>query len=291
MKQYRYILNSQLTLEGMVERIQNLPEYKAGMKALLQIVEQDCVLKPIQEDLDYIRKNLPDVRVIGMTSHGALSKETHSIKYTVCTILFFEMSSFEIDVFDCTNKTPREVGKNYKCNLRSYKDPKAVLMMSSDFSLCPEPFIDCINELDFEIVVFGALAGTKRMGDDKSLIFVDDKIYDRAILAVAFCGKELKFAYDYNLGFKSLGKELVVTKSDEVGVVYEIDHKPAFDIYKEHLGIEMNEYFFENTSSFSGFSALITLINSSFLATDTTFVSINIYDLLISRFLNFLYPS
>jgi len=250
MKQYRYILNDRLTLEEMIAEIQGLPEYVKGQKGLLQIVEQDCIVEPIEEDLRRLTHSLPKLQVIGMTSHGALSKETHSIPYTVCTVLFFEKSSFEVDVYDCHVMTPREAGKDYKCALRGYESTKAVLMMSSDFSLCPEPFIDCINELDCELVVFGALAGTKRMGDDKSLVFVGNHIYDRAILAVAFCGEELHFAYDYNLGFKSLGKELVVTKSDDRGIVYEIDNKPAFDIYREHLGVEMNEYFFENTSSF-----------------------------------------
>ena len=42
--------------------------------------------------------------------------------------------------------------------------------MSSDFALCPERFIDKINEFDPEIVVFGALAGTPTMGDDRSKI-------------------------------------------------------------------------------------------------------------------------
>lgn len=39
MKQYRYILNEELTLEGMIEEIQGLPEYVQGEKGLLQIVE------------------------------------------------------------------------------------------------------------------------------------------------------------------------------------------------------------------------------------------------------------
>lgn len=79
MKQYRYILNRNLSLEGMIQEIQQLPEYKAGVKALLQIVEPNCVPGPIQEDLNLIHAKLPGVRVIGMTSHGALSRETHSI--------------------------------------------------------------------------------------------------------------------------------------------------------------------------------------------------------------------
>ncbi len=250
MKQYRYILNRQLSLEGMIQEIRELPEYKAGLKAFLQIVEPNCLPEPIQKHLNKLHDGLPGVRIIGMTSHGALSRETHSIRFTVCSILFFEKSTFEIDVFDCHGMTPLEAGKGFKFALREYKSPKAVLMMSSDFSLCPEPFIDCINEFDHELIAFGALAGTNQMGDDKSLIFVDNQIYNRAILAVTLCGDDLHFACDYNLGFRSLGKELVVTKSDDVGVVYEIDNKPAFEIYGDHLGIERNEYFFENTSSF-----------------------------------------
>lgn len=250
MKQYRYILSENLSLTQMVDTIQKLPEYLHGDAALLQIVEADCVAAPIQKDLDFLSDNLPNIQIVGMTSHGALSKATHSVKYTVCSILFFQKTSIHVNVFDCQNMLPSEAGKEYQKVLGTFTDTKAILMMSSDFSLCPEPFIDEINEFDSNLIVFGALAGTKKMGDDRSLIFVQNKIYERAILTVAFCGKDLNVMSQYNLGFRPLGKELTVTKADKTGVVYEINEKPAFEIYRHHLGAPMNDYFFDNTSSF-----------------------------------------
>ena len=250
MKQYRYVIDYDCNLTEMIGAIRKLSEYRANKNAIMQIFEPDCNSESIQKDLDFITSALPEVAVFGMTGHGALSRETHSIPYKVCTILFFDSSDFQINVFDCTNISPLEAGEMYKPVLAQISDIQGVLMMSSDFALCPERFIDKINEFDPNIVVFGALAGTPSMGDDRSKIFYKNTIYERAIIAIAFYGKYLHLCHYYNLGFRPLGKELVVTKSNDTGIVYEINGKPAFDIYKDHLGIGMNQYFFENTCSF-----------------------------------------
>ena len=250
MKQYRYVVDYDCNFTEMIGAIRKLPEYATKEKGLMQIFEPNCDSEGIQKDLDFITSALPKVDVIGMTGHGALSRETHSIPYRVCTVLFFDSSDYQVELFDCTDISPWEAGEQFKPILAKIPDIKGILMMSSDFGLCPERFIDKINEFNSDIVVFGALAGTPTMGDDRSKVFYQNCIYERAIVAVVFSGKDLNLDYHYNLGFRPLGKELVVTKSNDTGVVYEINGKPAFDIYREHLGIGMNGYFFENTSSF-----------------------------------------
>lgn len=253
MIQYRYVLDD-LSMSEMIDKIKNTPEYLDGKKGLLQLIEPNNDSEMIQKDLNILRDNLPDISIFGMTNHGALSRENHSVEVVVCCVLFFDNSYFSIDVFDCSDGlTTYDAGKEYVKLLKDKKDLKGILMMSSAFDLCPETFIDAVANYDSKIVMFGALAGTHQMGDDRSKIFVGTRIYSRAILTVAFCGKDLSLDYYYNLGFKPLGKELVVTKSDKKGIVYEINNKPAFSIYEEHLGIGMNEYFFENTSSFPFF--------------------------------------
>ena len=251
MKQYRYIINDDLSIENMVDEIVHLPEYISCEKGLMQLVEPECDKGVIQKDLDYLNDALPKIEIFGMTSHGALSRDNHSVEFVVCSLMFFNESDFRIDVYDCSNGlTPVDAGLMYENVLSEVKDVKAVIMMSSDFALCPEKFIDRINEFNTDILVFGALAGTQKMGDDNSKIFVGNTIYERGILVVTLSGQNLFFDSYYNFGFKSLGKELTITKSDDSGIVYEIDNKPAFSVYKEHLGIGMNNYFFENTSSF-----------------------------------------
>ena len=254
MIQHRYVLDDRLSMSEMIDKIKNSPEYVNGKKGLLQLIEPSNDSDLIQKDLDTLCENLPGLSVFGMTNHGALSRENHSVEVVVCCVIFFDKAYFSIDVFDCSaGLSTYDAGEEYVKLLKDKKDLKGILMMSSAFDLCPETFIDRVAGYDKDIVMFGALAGTHKMGDDRSKIFVGQKIYNRGILAVAFCGEDLNLDYYYNLGFKSLGKELVVTKSDDKGIVYEINNKPAFSVYQEHLGIGMNEYFFENTSSFPFF--------------------------------------
>ncbi|SFG31917.1 diguanylate cyclase (GGDEF) domain-containing protein [Lachnospiraceae bacterium C7] len=250
MKQKRFILNDVESFEKMSDEINKDALYRKCEKCLIQMVVPMQESPFIINHLKFFKENIPKAVVIGMTNHGALSRETHSIDCIICTVLFFEETNFKLDVFDCSEKTPKEVGAEYINMLSERENVRGILMMSSDIKLCPEKFIDQIYTFDERLIVFGALAGSNEMGKNNSIIFAEEKIYDRAILAVSFEGKNLQITADYNLGWKSLGKELTIDKSDDNGVVYQIDNIPAFDVYANHLGVSKNPYFFENISSF-----------------------------------------
>ena len=164
MIQYRYALDDNLSMPEMIDKIKNFPEYLDGKKGLLQLIEPSNESEVIQKDLDILCENLPGLSVFGMTNHGALSRENHSVEVVVCCVLFFDNATFDIDVFDCSKGlTTYDAGEEFVKILQNKEDLKGILMMSSAFDLCPETFIDRVDNYDSDIVIFGALAGTHKM--------------------------------------------------------------------------------------------------------------------------------
>lgn len=250
MKQYRIVLENPEDVERLADEIQGILNDNPDSVPLLQAVEPSGDIAYIQYGLTFAQEYFQDLTIFGMTSHCALTPDTHSAKFPVVSLMLFEKSNFLIQSYDCHDITPTEAGKEFCTQLSALSDVKGVIMMSSDLTLSPQGFIDEIGKNCPHVPVFGAVAGTSALTEDSSLVFLNDKIFDRGIVAVALYGKDLNIEIHHDLGWKPLGRHFTITSSTPDGVVKEIDNMPAFDIYRKYLGVEANEYFFENTSAF-----------------------------------------
>ena len=250
MKQYRIVLDRPEVVESFAAQIKAYIEQNPGYVPLLQAVEPSGDVAYIQYGLSFAQEFFQDLTIFGMTSHCALTPDTHSAKFPVVSLLLFEKSNYLVQGYDCHNITPSEAGREFCAQLSSISDLKGIIMMSSDLTLSPQGFIDEISDRYPDVPIFGAIAGTSALSKDLSLIFLNDKIFDRGIIAVALYGKELNIEIHHDLGWKPLGRQFTITSSTPDGIVKEIDNQPAFNIYRKYLGVEANEYFFENTSAF-----------------------------------------
>ncbi len=84
------------------------------------------------------------------------------------------------------------------------------------------------------IPVTGGLAGDGNRFL-KTWIVVNDTAKNHYVGGIGFYGNTIHFAYASKGGWDSLGLQRIVTKSRN-NVLYELDHKPALEIYKKYLG-------------------------------------------------------
>ena len=111
-----------------------------------------------------------------------------------------------------------------------------------------EAALDLMDRLPEDVEIFGAVA----VGDQfqKSFVFANDCEYcmDSSV-CVMYIGSELNIHTDRMLGWKAIGYPLKVTKS-EGAVVYELDGKPAYDVYNHYLHIHKDNNFFYDALQF-----------------------------------------
>ena len=90
--------------------------------------------------------------------------------------------------------------------------------------------------LDKKIIVTGGLAGD---GADfkQTLVGLDATPETNIIAAIGFYGKHLKIGYGSVGGWDAFGPKRAITKS-RGNVLYELDGKPALDLYKHYLGAD-----------------------------------------------------
>ena len=90
------------------------------------------------------------------------------------------------------------------------------------------------ESLPSDVTVTGGLAGDGGFFK-KTLVGLNRNIKPGNIVAIGFYGENLKISHGSMGGLDSFGPDRLVTKSDK-NVLYELDDKPALDLYKRYLG-------------------------------------------------------
>lgn len=95
------------------------------------------------------------------------------------------------------------------------------------------------EELPKNVAVFGGLAGGG-VSFGTTYTILDDTIAPNQIVAVGLYGDKIRISTGSQGGWKTFGPLRKVTKAVD-NVLYELDDKPALDLYKQYLGEKAKE--------------------------------------------------
>lgn len=249
MLQRSFEITKPASLKRILKFIAGMEEYKTAKDRLLIVFEPQCEREFIEKELDVIRKELPEAKIAGMTTLGPLSAETEVPQNTVISILLFSKSTITALEADKHKQDSYKIGDTFRQKLRKLEDVKGILCLSSCAHSSPDKIIDIARVGNENIPIFGAQAGSRIISQDESKIFSQNGVLDNGVFFIVFCGKSLEIQTDFNLGWRPLGREHVITECQK-GIVCEIDDKPAFDLYQKYLQFKPDEDFSKQACAF-----------------------------------------
>jgi hypothetical protein len=112
---------------------------------------------------------------------------------------------------------------------------KSIFILSDGTNVNGSDLVNGIySVVDDKVVVTGGLAGD---GADfgTTLVGLDAPPVSKVVAAVGFYGDKIQVNYGSAGGWDTFGPERKITKSDG-NILYELDGKPALDLYKQYLG-------------------------------------------------------
>ncbi len=115
------------------------------------------------------------------------------------------------------------------------EDLKTILVLSEGLNVNGSELVKGFNDsLPNNVVVTGGLSGDGS-AFKRTWVISNGKPVTNTVVAVGLYGKDLKVGHGSKGGWDSFGPERHITRS--VGnVLYELDGKPALELYKEYLG-------------------------------------------------------
>ncbi|MCB1874951.1 MAG: FIST C-terminal domain-containing protein [Chromatiales bacterium] len=112
---------------------------------------------------------------------------------------------------------------------------RAVLVLSDGLQVNGTGLIEGLNaNLPDGVVVTGGLAGDADRFE-RTWVFVDGEMRSGYVTAVGFYGDVVRIGHGSKGGWDIFGVERTVTRSSG-NVLYELDGRPALELYKEYLG-------------------------------------------------------
>ena len=178
-----------------------------------------------------------DTPVLGCSTAGEILGERVYDDAAVATAIQFDHSTISH-----ASVTIDSAGESFDKGIElsmmlPQKDLKNVLIISDGQNVNGTTLIEGLKKhIDHDVVVTGGLAGDGS-NFEETLVVANDHPKPGLIVAIGFYGSKLQIGYGSAGGWDSFGPNRKITKS-EANVLYELDGKPALELYKTYLGEE-----------------------------------------------------
>ncbi len=201
-------------------------------------------VSPLFKDIDgfvqKLKQKFPNSLITGCSTSGEILDTVVEDDSVVLNALKFEKTTIELVSEDVTDaRSSYEIGQSLIQKLQKDK-LRHVLVFSDGLNINGADLVNGMKDSGLTgVSVTGGLAGD---GSDfkKTFTIFNDKVSERLVVAVAMYGDSLTIGFGSHGGWDSFGLERRVTKSDK-NVLYEIDGKPALELYKSYLGDKIDE--------------------------------------------------
>lgn len=195
-----------------------------------------------------LQKEVPGMPVVGCSSTGEIFDGNLNDNETAIAATVFEQSGTEVSIVTTYEQTGEYDANLFLEQVNHILDVKAIEVLTAANYDALEGVRNVIDQLPEEVIGFGGVA----VGDDKHPAFVfanNSAVSTTGSVCAIYSGKDLHVQANRMFGWKPIGYPLTVTKS-KGPVVYEIDGKPAYDVYNHYLHIHNGENFFYDALEF-----------------------------------------
>ena len=189
----------------------------------------------IAERIAELRGAFPRSLISGCSTAGEILGEDILDGSLVVTVMRFETATLRMTYADVPLAAKsRCAGESIATDLAG-PDLRAVFVLSDGLTVNGSELIRGLNALlPADVMVTGGLAADGDRFASTWVISQGEAISSR-VMAVGFYGPSLRVGHGSRGGWDIFGPERVATRS-EGNVLFELDGRPALDLYKEYLG-------------------------------------------------------
>lgn len=187
-----------------------------------------------------IHDRYPGANIVMNSTAGEILDTSVNDDTLSLTAIKFDKTTVETAVIDIhTVKNTFEAGYRLAGSLE-HEGLKNVLVISDGQQVNGSDLVLGLQEfLPKETIITGGLAGDGSRFE-KTLVGLNAPPSEGKIVLIGFYGDGLLVTHGSVGGWDPFGPERLITKA-EANVLYELDGKPALDIYKMYLGDDANE--------------------------------------------------
>lgn len=187
-----------------------------------------------------IKARCPNAILLGCSTAGEMTRQGLADDSLVLTLAQFDRVGLSLATTDLASMDDsRAAGQRLGAQLTS-ADPRALVVLGQGVGINGSALIDGLNDaLGDGVTITGGLAGDGARFE-RTLVMTPAGASGTAIVALGLSGDALRFNHGTFGGWEPFGTLRKITRSTG-NVLYQLDGKPALDIYKAYLGEEAKD--------------------------------------------------
>jgi len=193
------------------------------------------VFDDIKDGFNQIVSTFPNSIIVGNSTSGEIFND--ELYEGTLSVVVMKFDTTTIKVCESTINNMQEsfqVGENISTKL-SNTNLKSIFILSDGMNVNGSQLTKGINhKIKNNVVITGGLAGDDA-NFNKTWVIQDNKPTQNVVVAVGLYGENINVAHGSQGGWKQFGITRKITSSKD-NIVYELDGKPALEIYKTYLG-------------------------------------------------------
>lgn len=206
----------------------------------LVLVFGDRFLLESPEVIEDIKKQFPYEHIIFGSTAGEIINENVHDNSIVVTAIEFKKTTFEIKTANILdfNKNAKKLGEELISQLPK-ENLKHVFVLSEGSFVNGSALIDGLQGYDENLTITGGMCGDGALFE-KTITSYKENPKPGEVIIIGFYGDTFEVSFASVGGWRTFGPERIITKSKD-NVLYEIDNKPALDLYSKYLGDKASE--------------------------------------------------
>lgn len=192
----------------------------------------------IQNSLYHLIQELyPHARIMGCSTGGTISNSDVVDDEVQVTAIEFSNTKINLEYEAISGSEDSFlVGKKLSGKLVR-DDLQGIFLLSDGLNINGSELVQGFKSvLGNKIPITGGLAGDGEKFQ-QTVLTIDAITAPKLVAAVGFYGSHLEISYGSAGGWENFGPERLITKSQN-NILYELDSKPALELYKRYLGDE-----------------------------------------------------
>ncbi len=234
MKQYSYSISDLSELGHVIDDVTHL---SPKGQVLISLFTPWCAAE-IATLTKRLASAFPQASLSGMTSIAGISHGRNADRRTVILFDIFERAEVHTYSYEVTQGTEKENGIRFLSALSHLPHVAGIEILTSqdekgfsDF----QPFLACLDTLDPELPVWGAIADSETWPKD-TYVFTKDFLSHSGYVLRVYTG-DVEIMTDHVFGFQPLSRKLTITAMDGPMIIKELDHKPAVYFYDRYIHV------------------------------------------------------
>ncbi|WP_299680402.1 FIST signal transduction protein [uncultured Tenacibaculum sp.] len=216
---------------------------KITLKSPLVLVFGKRELLEDEKIYEEVKNLFNDGHIVFGSTAGDITEEKVDNDSITITAIEFEKSTYEVrrlNILDSGDKANSTDTGRALVNSFPKDGLKHVFVVSEGSFVNGSHLTQGMNEaVNNEVLITGALCGDAAKFE-KTLASYNENPKVGEVVAIGLYGESLEVSCAINGGWTPFGPERIVTKSED-NILYELDGKPALDLYKNYLGDKAKE--------------------------------------------------